>query len=176
MIRRADPGQDGAACAAIYAPYVCETAISFERVPPTAEEMGARIERVQATHDWLVAEAAGSVAGFAYAAPHRERAAYCWAADVAVYVAHHHAGRGIGRALYGELLERLHEQGVHVVCAGITLPNAASVALHEAFGFRPVGIYRDIGFKAGSWHDVGWWQLALRPAAGPPPEPRSPVG
>ena len=173
MIRSADPARDGAACAAIYAPYVRDTAISFEQVAPADAEVAARIRRAQETHAWLVAERDEAVVGFAYAGPHRERAAYRWAADVAVYVARDHVGHGIGHALYTALLERLFDQGVHVACAGITLPNAASVALHEALGFRPVGVYRDIGFKAGSWHDVGWWQLALRPADASPPELRS---
>ena len=176
MIRRAEADRDGAACAAIYAPYVRETAMSFEQVAPTGADMATRIERAQSSHDWLVAELDGTVAGFAYASAHHERAAYRWAADVAVYVDRDHVARGIGRALYAELFERLREQGVHVACAGITLPNPASRKLHEAFGFEPVGIYRRIGFKAGEWHDVGWWQLSLLPADGTPPEPRGLAG
>ena len=174
MIRHADAARDAAACAAIYAPYVRDTAVSFEETPPTAQHMERRIRRFSATHPWLVAEAGGRVAGFAYAAPHRERAAYRWAADVAVYVDPGHQRQGLGRALYGELLPLLREQRLRVTCAGITLPNDASVRLHETLGFEPVGVYRGIGFKAGAWHDVGWWQLELNRGDGPPQEPLPP--
>jgi phosphinothricin acetyltransferase len=163
LIRHADPARDGAACAAIYAPYVADTAISFEQDPPSADDMAARIERFSATHAWLVAEHDGRVVGFAYGCPHRERAAYRWAADVSVYIAQDARGRGTGRALYAALFELLEKQNVHVACAGITLPNDASVGLHEAMDFVLVGIYRRIGFKAGSWWDVAWWQRELLP-------------
>ena len=175
MLRHADADRDAAACAAIYAPYVDETAITFEERAPSAAETAERIRRVTTTHPWLVAEVDGQVAGFAYGSRHRERAAYRWAADVAVYVAASQHGRGIGRALYGELLSLLRDQRLQVACAGITLPNAASVGLHEALGFEPVGVYRRIGFKAGRWRDVGWWQLQLSSDPGPPAEPLPPA-
>ncbi len=168
MIRRADSGRDAAACAAIYAPYVSETAISFEEVAPDAAQMRARIERATAAHAWLVAEAGGAVVGFAYATPHRERAAYRWACEVSVYVDGEQRRRGVGRALYEVLLPLLCAQRLHVACAGITLPNEASVQLHESLGFEPVGVYREIGFKLDRWHDVGWWQLQLLPAGDAP--------
>jgi phosphinothricin acetyltransferase len=174
LVRRADPTRDAAACAAIYAPYVRETAVSFETDPPDARQLAERIERFQATHQWLVAEDDARLAGFAYGCPHRERSAYRLAADVSVYVDPQSQRRGFGRALYGELLALLGRQGFYVACAGITLPNEASVALHEALGFTPVGVYRRIGFKLGSWWDVGWWQLALRdPVGRPPAEPKA---
>jgi phosphinothricin acetyltransferase len=158
---------DAAACASIYEPYVSDSAVSFEIVPPDAAELARRIE---ATHAWLVAEATdGEVTGFAYGGPHRARAAYRWATEVSVYVHQQHQRRGVGRALYGELLPLLGRQGLQVAVAGITLPNPASVALHEAIGFEPVGVYRRIGWKAGRWHDVGWWQLELAPAGNDPP-------
>lgn len=160
-IRDADPRRDAGACAAIYAPFVAESAVSFEEVAPDAAELSARIAATQATHPWLVAESGGEVIGFAYACPHRARAAYRWSADVSAYVASGSRRAGAGRALYAELLGRLSAQGFHVACAGITLPNEASVALHESFGFEPVGVYREIGWKAGAWRDVGWWQLRL---------------
>jgi len=176
VIRHADPAADAAACAAIYGFYVAETVASFEEEPPDVEAMRGRIARTSATHPWLVAEdPAGRVVGYAYGSQHRERASYRWECDVAVYVAHDHRGRGVGRALYGALLPSLREQRFHVVCAGITLPNDASVRLHESFGFEPVGVYREIGWKAGAWHDVGWWQLRLGDGAAPPPEPRPPA-
>jgi phosphinothricin acetyltransferase len=176
VVRHAQPGRDGAGCAAVYAPYVTDTPISFEERPPDAEELARRIELTVHTHPWLVAEDGHELTGFAYAAPHRERAAYRWAADLAVYVAPHRRGNGIGRALYGALLPLLVEQGLRIVCAGITLPNDASVALHESFGLELVGVYRRIGWKAGAWYDVGWWQRELvAPDSDRPPEPGPPA-
>jgi L-amino acid N-acyltransferase YncA len=169
-IRAADPARDAAACARIYAPYVTGGPVSFEEVAPDAQEMAARIARVAAAYPWLVAERDGAIAGFAYASPHRERAAYRWAADVTVYLDRAHHRRGIGRALYEALFDLLRAQGCYVAVAGITLPNPASVGLHEALGFDLVGIYRGIGYKAGAWRDVGWWQLQLQPAEGAPAE------
>jgi L-amino acid N-acyltransferase YncA len=175
LIRHADPARDAAACAAVYKPYVTDTVISFELTPPDAGEFTERIERITRTHPWLVAELDGDTIGFAYGSPHRERAAYRWAADVSVYLAARAQRRGIGRALYESLFELLEQQGIRTLCAGITLPNEASVALHEALGFAPVGIYRNIGFKFGAWHDVGWWQRQLLPLVQAPPEPTSPA-
>jgi phosphinothricin acetyltransferase len=175
-IRHAVPARDAGACAAIYAPYVRETVITFELEPPSEAELALRIDRCSSSHAWLIAEDGEAATGFAYACPHRERAAYRWAADVSVYVDRDHRRKGIGRQLYGALLALLTRQGLYVACAGVTLPNDASVGLHESFGFEPVGVYRQIGFKNGAWRDVGWWQLALRePGDGPPEEPRGPV-
>ena len=175
MIRSADPERDAAACAAIYAPYVLHTPATFEDVAPDAREMEERIRRIQATYPWLVAEQDGRVVGYAYASRHRERAAYRWACDVAVYVGAVHQRNGIGRRVYEELFERLRAQGFHVAVAGIALPNDASVGLHEALGFALVGVHRAIGWKAGAWRDVGWWQLRLLPAGdAPPSEPDTP--
>jgi phosphinothricin acetyltransferase len=175
VIRYADAAGDAAACAAIYGPFVTTGYVSFEEDPPDADEFARRIESTTERYPWLVAEDDG-VIGYAYAAAHRERAAYRWAADVAVYVAEQSRRRGVGRALYAKLLALLTRQGIQVACAGVALPNPASVALHEACGFQPVGIYPRIGFKAGSWRDVGWWQLELIPVRdGVPPEPGPPV-
>ncbi len=174
LIRHADPARDAAACASIYRPYVLGSAISFEEEPPDEREFARRIERMSLTHPWLIAERDRAAIGFAYGSLHRERAAYRWAADVAVYVAADHQRAGVGRALYQALLPLLRRQGLYVACAGVTLPNPASVALHEALGFTPVGVYRRIGFKRGQWHDVGWWQLELAPAGGGTPAPPGP--
>jgi L-amino acid N-acyltransferase YncA len=176
VLRHADPQRDAAACAAIYAPYVRDSPVSFEEERPGVMEMARRIERTSRTHPWLVYEREGDVAGYAYATPHRDRAAYRWATDVSVYVHPEQRRAGIGRALYLELFELLRAQRLRIAVAGITLPNEASVALHESLGFVPVGVYRDIGWKAGGWRDVGWWQLDLQPQAsgGPPSEPLGP--
>jgi L-amino acid N-acyltransferase YncA len=174
-IRDADPERDGAACLAIYGPFITDTVVSFEEVVPSVEEFRDRIRSTTKTHPWLVLEIEGRVAGYAYASPHRARAAYRWAADVAIYVDPAYHRKGVGRRLYTELLERLGRQGIQVVCAGITIPNPASVGLHTAMGFEPVGVYKRIGWKAGAWHDVVWLQLELAPAGNtPPPEPRPP--
>lgn len=173
LIRDVDPAADAAACAAIYAPFVAETSVSFEERPPDAGQMAERMTATLHTHPWVVAELHGAVAGYAYASSHRVRAAYRWAADVGIYVAAERRGSGVGRALYGVLLDLLRRQGIHTACAGITLPNPASVALHRAVGFQPVGVYEQIGYKAGAWHDVSWWQCRL---GEPGPEPPSPPG
>ncbi len=174
-IRSADPHSDAAACAAIYTPYVESGATSFEEEPPGAARFAERIADTATNYPWLVAECGGEVVGFSYACPHRARPAYRWAVEVSVYVAAEGQRRGHGRTLYLELIERLRKQRFHVACAGITLPNDASVALHESLGFVAVGVYRRIGWKDGSWRDVGWWQLELQPpGAGKPAEPLSP--
>jgi L-amino acid N-acyltransferase YncA len=170
MLIRPARADDATACAELYAPYVRDTVISLEAVAPDEPEFASRIARITASHPWLIAELDGRTVGFAYASQHRERAAYRWAADTTVYLDRDHHRRGIGRALYEQLFSRLRTQGMHVACAGITLPNEASVGLHESLGFKAVGVYRRIGFKMGSWRDVGWWQLDLVPPTSAPPE------
>lgn len=175
LIRDADAPRDAAACAAIYAPHVEGSAVSFEELAPDAAEMAARIGRYGASHAWLVAEREGEVVAYAYATTFNERPAYRWSTSVSVYVAAEFRGRGVGRALYEALFERLRERGFRMACAGITLPNVASVALHESLGFEQTGLNRQIGWKHGAWRDVGWWQLELTAAgANPPPEPLPP--
>ena len=171
-IRTATP-DDATAVAAIYAPVVQHTAISFETDPPDAAEMRSRIDKTLATLPWLVAEdEQGAVCGYAYASKHRERAAYQWSVDTTVYVREDQRGRGVGRALYGQLLPLLTDLGYCQAFAGIALPNAGSVGLHEAVGFQALGVYRDVGFKHGQWRDVGWWQKTLATPAQPePPRP-----
>jgi L-amino acid N-acyltransferase YncA len=164
--------KDAAAIAAIYAPYCDAKAVSFEVVAPTPDEMAKRISTTTMQWPWLVLEQDGAVAGYAYASRHRDRAAYQWAVDTAVYVGEGHRGRGMGRALYTALFELLRLQGYFKACGGITLPNPASVGLHEAVGFKLVGVYRGIGYKLGSWHDVAWYELVLQPERGNPPPPK----
>jgi len=172
-IRDADPQRDAAACAAIYAPHVLGGPVSFEERAPDAAELARRIERCGRSHAWLVAEREERVVGYAYATPFNERPAYRWSTSVSVYVAEDARGIGIGRALYTALFDRLRERGFRMACAGITLPNEASRGLHERLGFELVGVNREIGWKQGAWHDVGWYQLELAPAGdGPPSEPR----
>lgn len=152
---------DADRCAEIYAPYVTDTWVSFERDPPDAAEMGRRIENYGASHGWLVAEVDGEIAGYAYGSPHRTREAYATSADVAVYIDSIFARSGVGRQLYDALFPILKRRNIHAVFAGIALPNEASIGLHEAMGFTPIGIYREVGWKMGGWRDVGWWQRLL---------------
>jgi phosphinothricin acetyltransferase len=165
---RAARADDAEAIAEIYAPYVRETVVSFELEPPGGDEMRARMA---AAHLWLVSEEEGRVVAYAYASPHRARAAYRWAVEVSVYVGRGWQRRGHGRALYLCLLELLRARGYVHALAGIALPNPGSVGLHESLGFEPVGVYRQIGYKFATWHDVGWWQLRLNEAGADPELP-----
>jgi L-amino acid N-acyltransferase YncA len=172
QIRVATP-DDAEAIAAIYAPIVLHTSISFEERPPTVDEMRARLVSTLALLPWLVSlDDAGRIDGYAYAGRHKERAAYRWAVDTTAYVREDRRSRGVGKRLYQVLFDELVHLGYFQACAGVALPNAASVALHESVGFMPVGVYRHVGYKFGRWHDVGWWQRPLQPLA-PPDEPRA---
>ena len=162
---------DAAAVAGVCRPFGDSTVISFETEPPDERQMRGRILETLETYPWLVCECDGAVVGYAYATKHRVRAAYRWSVDTAVYIDAAHHRRGIGRGLYASLCTILARQGYVNAYAGITLPNPASVGLHEAVGFQPVGVYRQVGHKLGAWHDVGWWQLALRERSREPEEP-----
>lgn len=164
---------DAAACAAIYRPHVEGGVASFELVPPDVEELAARIERTTARTPWLVAEEDGRVIGYAYAGRHRERAGYDWTAESTVYVDADRIGQGIGRRLMGAVLDVLRRQGFHLVVAGVTMPNDASVGLHLALGFRRVGRYPAIGWKDGAWWDTEWFALKLSERT--PPQPITPL-
>jgi len=162
---------DAAACAEIYAPYVLDTAITFEIEPPSTVEMAERIAAASRRHAWLVLEDDGRVVGYAYGGPYKPRAAYRWACEVSVYLEVGRRRTGGGRQLYEALLSRLTGRGFRVAVAGMTLPNDASVELHRAMGFEPVGTHRRIGFKHGAWHDVAWTQRFLAGDEGVPAEP-----
>jgi phosphinothricin acetyltransferase len=150
----------------VYTPFVTETAISFEEVPPTVEEMEARIDR---SHIWLVADQEGDIAGYSYASPFHGRGAYRWSIEVSVYLRRDRRRRGIGRELLGTLLDRAAAMGFVNAFAGIALPNEASIRLFRAFGFAEIGLWPAVGFKLGEWRDVSWWQRRLRDPTVPPP-------
>lgn len=178
MIIRDATEADAASCAAIYAPYVTDTAISFEEVPPSDVVLAERIAAAAHRHAWLVAEEDGEILGYAYAVPWKSRTAYQWACEVSVYVDGARRARGAGRQLYTALLDRLRDLGYRTVLAVVVTPNAASEKLHRAMGFEQVALYRRIGYKLGSWHDVAHYQLFLPSvdggtdddgAPGPPP-------
>lgn len=164
--------EDAVAIREIYAPYVERTAVTFEYEIPSADELRERITSCLAHAPWLVYEAGGGIAGYAYASRHRARAAYQWTVEVSVYVGDAYRRHGVARLLYARLFRELEARGFHVALAGVALPNQASVAFHEAMGFESVGVYRGIGYKLGRWHDVGWWQRRLSPATGAPAPPR----
>ena len=168
---RCATGEDARGILAIYAPIVRETAISFELEPPSVEEMQSKIETTLVKLPWLVCETGAGILGYAYASKHRERAAYQWSVDVSVYVAESARGNGLGRKLYTPLFGILEDLGYYSALAGIALPNPASVGLHEAMGFKPIGVYHSIGYKLGAWRDVGWWQKQLREYADSPEPP-----
>ncbi|HEX9482689.1 MAG TPA: GNAT family N-acetyltransferase [Solirubrobacteraceae bacterium] len=165
---------DAEACAAIYAPYVEHTAITFELVPPGAAEMAGRIEAALAAHAWFVYEHAGRVVGYSYGTRLHTRAAYRWSCEVSVYVEQGQHRAGAGRGLYEALLARLAERGYLRAVAGMTLPNESSVGLHRTMGFTSVGVYRQIGFKLGAWHDVEMTQRSLGTGGQTQEEPAEP--
>ena len=161
IVLRPASASDAGACAAIYAPYVRDTVITFEVDPPSEAEMAARIETASIRHAWLVMEVEGEVVGYANASPHMARAAYDRTAFVGIYMAQAACGRGLGRRLYTALIDDLAAKGFHALLGCITLPNAPSIALHEALGFTQVGHFREVGWKQDRWLDTGWWQRLL---------------
>lgn len=171
MLIRLATAADSGPVRAIYVPIVESTAISFELVVPSEQEMASRIADRQPAYPWLVADDDGRVAGYAYAGRFAVRPAYDWSVETSVYVAEAARGQGVGRGLYAALLAILIVQGYRQAMAGIALPNPASVALHERAGFAPVGVYRNAGWKLGAWHDVGWWQRPLARSYGVPQAP-----
>jgi phosphinothricin acetyltransferase len=164
LIRNAIPATDAAACAEIYRPFVTDSPVSFEEHPPSPAEFAEKIDKLGQTYPFLVAETAeGTIAGYAYASPYRERIAYRWSAEVSVYIHADHRGQGVGTKLYAMLLDQLRHQGFRVAIAGITVPNDASLALHKSFGFTEVGVFTRVGYKAGAWRDVAFLELQLLP-------------
>ena len=173
-IRRATL-DDAAEIAAIYAPFVRDTATTFEVSPPTADEMRRRIAEIIPNYPWLVAEDDNHLAGYVYGNQHKERAAYQWSADVTIYLRPAYHRQGLGRRLYTLLFDLLRRQGFHSLYAGLTLPNAGSQALHRAMGMTEIGVYREAGWKFDSWHDVMWMGMSFDSSKAPkaPPVPFS---
>lgn len=170
VIRDARPA-DAEAMAAIYAPYVRDTTVTFEEAPVEPAELARRMAEVSAKGlPWLVAEQNGRVVGYAYATTWRARSGYRHTAEIAVYCHADAVGRGIGTALYGVLVPRLAALGLHAIIGGIALPNAASIALHEKFGLRHVATFPEVGRKFGRWVDVGFWQRTFGAADQPSDE------
>lgn len=166
---------DISAVQSIYAVFVEKTAATFEIVPPSVLEMETRFEGISRRFPWLVSQTPdGSITGFAYASAHSDRGAYEWSANTSIYINGQWHGQGVGRALYSSLIRLLKLQGFYNAFAGITLPNHASVALHQSLGYRHIGTFSRIGFKLGAWHPVSWWHLELHPLDLTPVQPRLP--
>lgn len=161
---------DAAAIHAIYAPSVLAGTATFETVLPGVEVMRERLRARLQHYPWLVWDEAGEVLAYAYAGRFRERAAYDWIAETSIYVRADAHRRGIARKLYGVLLDVMRLQGINQAVGVITLPGNVSVAMHEAMGFAPAGVWRQCGYKLGQWWDVGVWQKQLQiPVAIPSP-------
>ena len=161
-IRFADPARDAAGILAVYAPYIRETAVTFETEVPALEEFTARVAGICADFPYLVLEVDGELAGYAYAHRQAERAAYAWNAELSIYLAGKWRGRGLGAPLY-RLLERLLTMQGHVNLYGvITASNAGSIAMHEKLGYRQTGLHEKTGWKFGQWHDVAWLHKRVR--------------
>lgn len=153
---------DADAIARIYNHYIRNTAITFEEMPVSAQEMVARIAELDAASlPWLVMEQDEQVIGYAYASKWKGRCAYRFSVESTVYLDPAHTGGGLGTSLYAALFAALRDRGMHVVIGGIALPNAASVALHEKLGLQKVAHFKEVGFKFEQWIDVGYWQLKL---------------
>jgi L-amino acid N-acyltransferase YncA len=163
---------DAGACAAVYAPYVTDTVVTFESEPPSAADIAERIAAAQRTHAWLVLEDDGRVVGYAYGGPYRSREAWRWSCETSVYLETGRRRGGGGRALYTALLDRLAARGYRTAIGVMTLPNDASEGLHRAMGFAAVGVHPRIGWKFGAWHDVAFAQRALGPEDAAPTELR----
>ncbi|MEM7288751.1 MAG: arsinothricin resistance N-acetyltransferase ArsN1 family B [Pseudomonadota bacterium] len=159
---RAANSDDAEGVLDIYKPIVENTAISFETEVPTIDEIAQRISNALISHAYLIAESADAVTGYAYASQFRPRAAYAKSAEVTVYVHERAKGKNVGKKLYELLFAELRQRGFNSALAGICLPNAASIALHKSTGFERIGVFREVGFKFGKWHDVEWWQKPLK--------------
>lgn len=159
-IRRAVRGDAKDICR-IYNHYVLNTTVSFETDEVSTQEMQDRIETITKFYPWLVCESGKDLIGYAYAAQWKERKAYSRSAECAVYVDRDHHGKGAGALLYGRLIEECRSAGLHLLIAGITLPNEASIAFHEKFGFSYIGKFSEVGLKFGNIIDVGYWTLVI---------------
>lgn len=171
QIRIANKG-DASEILRIYRPIVESTSISFEIVPPSLSEIESRIETTLRQYPWLVHVQDKKVVGYVYASVFRSRHAYQWSCEVTAYVDDDYRGQGIAKKLYQTLFKILRKQGYIIAIGGITLPNAASVALHESVGFKKVAHYPALGYKMNQWHDVGFWQTELSAI---PTSPKDPI-
>lgn len=170
-IRLAD-GRDCASILQIYASFITDTVITFEYRVPTIVEFGKRITNIQEKYPWLVCEINGNIVGYAYASNFNEREAYDWSVDASIYINPQYHRKKIGKALYFSLFESLKLQGYCNIYAGVTIPNIKSESLHECLGFKTIGVYQNVGYKLGSWHDVKWYGLEIKDHIQSPIKPK----
>lgn len=156
----------------IYAPYIINTAITFECIVPTIIKFRERMENIQSYYPWLVCEIDNNIVGYAYASRFREKEAYKWSVDFSVYIIPEYHRKNIGKALYFALSELLKLQGFYNAYAGVTLPNIKSESLHESFGFKAIGVYHNVGYKFDNWHDVKWYEVKIQEHIQQPLEPK----
>lgn len=161
MIRKANLSDASDICT-IYNKYIEGTSITFEEEPVTEDEIRSRIKEITRHHPWLVYEKDGKVTGYTYASRWKERSAYRYAVETGIYINESYTGQGIGTELKGALIAKLKEQSIHSIISGIALPNPASIALCEKFGFEKIAHFKEVGFKMDKWIDVGYWQLILK--------------
>lgn len=169
--RLAEP-DDGPSVLDVYAPFITDTFVTFECEVPSVSEFRHRMTEIQKKYPWIVWETDGNIAGYAYASSFNARAAYDWSVDYSIYIRAPYQGRGIGKILYFILSGLLQLQGFCNAYAAITMPNEKSERLHQGIGFKPVGVFHDVGYKLGSWHDVKWFELQLQEY---PRSPRKPL-
>jgi phosphinothricin acetyltransferase len=160
MIRIVKPG-DAAGICSIYNHYVRETAITFEEIPVSIRDMEGRIRRISGGYPFFIAEENGDIVGYTYLNTWKERSAYRFSAEITIYVRKGHEGKGLGTQLYTRMFESVGKTNLHTILSCITLPNDQSIVLHEKFGFKKTAQFNEIGFKLGSWLDVGYWVLIL---------------
>jgi phosphinothricin acetyltransferase len=164
---------DTASILEIYAPFITDTTITFEYQVPTVAEFNGRITDIQKKYPWLVCEINDNIVGYAYASAFSGRAAYDWSVDFSIYINPQYHSRKIGKALYYCLFELLKLQGFCNAFAGVALPNIKSESLHQSFGFKPIGVYRNVGYKLGKWHDVKWFGLKIQDHVNQPISPKT---
>ncbi len=160
MIRPATEADAQAICN-IYNPYISDTIITFEEEPVAVEEMTQRIHETISSLPWIVIEDEGQVVGYAYASRWKSRCAYRYSVETTVYLSNAATGKGFGSLLYEHLIAELRQRSIHSLIGGIALPNAASVSLHEKFGFEKVAHFKEVGWKFNQWIDVGYWELII---------------
>lgn len=173
MLIRPTTAADFSAIAALTNRYISGTSIHFAYQPVTADELQSAWLKHRDTYPFLTAEVDSTFAGYAKAGPWRERAAYQWTPEVGIYIEPAFHGKGLGRALYGALLDDLRTRGFHSAIGGVTLPNDPSTRLHQSLGFTHVGTVREAGFKFNAWHDVAFWQITLQDGSHRPATPNT---
>ena len=153
---------DASAVCRIYNHYIENTVITFETSPVTGEEMQKRIQEViDSECPWYIGEVDGKIAGYVYLHNFHPRTAFSKTKEVAIYLHKDYLEKGFGSALINYLLRKINTKEIHVLIAGITIPNEKSIRMHEKFGFKQVSLMKEVGWKFNQWVDIGYWQLTF---------------